>query len=242
MIRLVFALLFTLLAVIFCLPAHFSFQAAIKKNHIDGWTKAWKFVRKFFKGVIFLSGAKVEVRGLENVPKDKPVLYVANHRSYFDVIILQTITPGPVGFVAKKEFKKYPLLNRYMDDIGCLFLDRENPREGLKTISEATDHLKEGLSMALFPEGQRNHGSEMLPFKTGGYRMAEKSERAVVVTAMTGLDDIFENNKPLALRKRHVIIEFAKPVYPHELEKAERKEFYDSIPSKIVDMQKSHQL
>ena len=54
MIRLVFALLFTLLAVIFCLPAHFSFQAAIKKNHIDGWTKAWKFVRKFFKGVIFL--------------------------------------------------------------------------------------------------------------------------------------------------------------------------------------------
>lgn len=242
MIRLIIALIFTLLAVIFCLPAHMSFRAAIKKDHIDGWTKAWKFVRRFFKALIFISGTKVEVRGLEGLPKDKPVLYVANHRSYFDVIILQTITPGPVGFVAKKEFKKYPLLNLYMDDIGCLFLDRNNPREGLKTISEATDHLKDGLSMALFPEGQRNHGSEMLPFKAGGYRMAEKSESAVVVTAMTGMDDIFENNKPLALRRRHVIIEFAQPVYPHEMDKAARKDFYDSIPERIVDMQKNHQV
>ena len=240
MIRFVIAIICTVLAVLFSLPAHAGFKAAIKKDHMTGWTKAWKYVKRFFKTLIFLSGTKVEVRGLENLPKDKPLLYVSNHRSYFDVIILQTITPGPVGFVAKKEFKKYPLLNLYMEDIGCLFLDRENPREGLKTISEATDHLKEGLSMVLFPEGQRNHGTDLLPFKAGGYRMAEKSESGIVVTAMTGMDDIFENNKPIALRKKHVIIEFAKPVYPHELDKTARKEFYDSIPAEIVDMQKSH--
>ena len=242
MIRFIIALLYTILSVLFCLPAHFRLKRSIKKDHMTGWTDAYKLVRRFFKGLIFLSGTKVEVRGLENIPKDKPVLYVANHRSYFDIIILQTITPGPVAFVAKKEFKKFPLLHCYMEDIGCLFLDRDNPREGLKTISEATDQLKEGLSMSLFPEGTRNHGEELLPFKSGGYRMAEKSKNALIVTAMTGLDDIFENNKPIALRKKHVIIEFAPAVYPHELEKAERKEFYDSIPSKIVDMQKNHKL
>ncbi|MBO6166593.1 MAG: 1-acyl-sn-glycerol-3-phosphate acyltransferase [Eubacterium sp.] len=242
MIRLIVALIFTFFAVLFCLPTHLSLKAAIKKNHIEGWTKAWKFVKKFFKALIFLSGTKVEVRGLEHLSEDKPYLYVANHRSYFDVIILQTITPGPVGFVAKKEFKRVPLLHHYMTDIGCLFLDRENPREGLKTISEATDHLKEGLSMSLFPEGRRNHDAELLPFKSGGYRMAEKSESGIVVTAMTGMDDIFENNKPLALRKKHVIIEFAQPVYPHEMDKAARKDFYDSIPERIVDMQKNHQV
>ena len=109
--------------------------------------------------------------------------------------------------------------------------------KGLKTISEATEQMKKGLSMSLFPEGTRNHQPELLPFKPGGYRMAEKSKCAIVVTSMTGFDDIFENNKPLAIRKRHVIIEFAPPVYPHELSKDARKEFYDSIPSKIMEMQ-----
>lgn len=242
MIRFFIALIFTILAVLFSLPIHLYFKGQIKKDNLTGWKKAWKYVRGFFRALIFVSGTKVEVRGLENLPKDEPCFYVGNHRSYFDIIILQTITPGPVGFVAKKEFKKIPLLHLYMQDIGCLFLDRENPREGLKTISEATDHLKEGLSMSLFPEGRRNHEAELLPFKSGGYRMAEKSESGIVVTAMTGMDDIFENNKPLALRKKHVIIEFAQPVYPHEMDKAARKDFYDSIPERIVDMQKNHQV
>ncbi len=237
MLRFIIAITFAILAVIFCIPKHIYLKNQIKKDEMTGWIKSWKFVRKFFKALLFICGTKIEVRGLENIPKDEAVLYVGNHRSYFDIIILHTITPGPVGFIAKKEFKKIPLFHYYMDDIGCLYLDRDNPREGLKTISEATEQMKKGLSMSLFPEGTRNHQPELLPFKPGGYRMAEKSKCAIVVTSMTGFDDIFENNKPLAIRKRHVIIEFAPPVYPHELSKDARKEFYDSIPSKIMEMQ-----
>ena len=242
MIRFFIALIFTILAVLFSLPIHLYFKGQIKKDNLTGWKKAWKYVRGFFRALIFVSGTKVEVRGLENLPKDEPCFYVGNHRSYFDIIILQTITPGPVGFVAKKEFKKIPLLHLYMQDIGCLFLDRENPREGLKTISDATEYMKKGLSISLFPEGTRNHDKELLPFKSGGYRIAEKSSSPLVVTAMSGLDDIFENNKPFGIKKKHVIIEFATPVYPHQMDKAERKEFYDHIPDQITDMMSRHDL
>jgi 1-acyl-sn-glycerol-3-phosphate acyltransferase len=242
MIRFFIAILYTILSVLFSLPAHLAFKAQIKKDNITGWKKAWKYVRRFFKALIFISGTKIEVRGMENLPKDQPVFYVGNHRSYFDIIILQTLTPGPVGFVAKKEFKKFPLLPLYMEDIGCLFLDRDNPREGLKTISDATEYMKKGLSISLFPEGTRNHGTELLPFKSGGYRIAEKSQSPLVVTAMSGLDGILENNKPFGIKKKHVIIEFGSPVYPHQMDKNERKEFYEHIPDQITEMMSKHEL
>jgi 1-acyl-sn-glycerol-3-phosphate acyltransferase len=122
-----------------------------------------------------------------------------------------------------------------MTDIGCLYLDRDNPRQAMRTIAEGTRRLEEGLSLGLFPEGTRNHGKELLPFKEGGYRMAEKSGRPIVLMALTGIDDIFENNHHM-LKKKHVVIEYSEPFYPSKMEKAERKEFYVSIPGRIEEM------
>ena len=240
MIRLIFALLYTILSMVFSLPVHAYWKSLFNKGkEMESWTKAWKYVRGFFKGLLFFAGTKIEVRGVDNIPKDEAVLYVGNHRSYFDIIITQTLAKNPMAFVAKKEFLKYPLLHYYMTDIGCLYLDRENPRQAMKTINEGTKRLEQGLSLGLFPEGTRNHGKELLPFKEGGYRMAEKSGRAIVLMAMTGIDDIFENNHHL-LKSRKVIVEFAPPVYPSKLEKAERKEFYNSIPARITKMLETH--
>lgn len=68
--------------------------------------------------------------------------------------------------------------------------------------------------------------------------MAEKSESAIVVTAMTGMDDILENNKPPRLKKCNVTVEFDTAVYPHEFENKERKEFYKGIPDRLREMLK----
>ncbi len=240
MIRLFFAGLYTLLALIFSLPAHARFSSLYKKGeHMKSWKAAWKYVRGFFKGLIFFAGTDIEIRGSDNIPKDEAVLFIGNHRSYFDIIITQTISKTPMGFMAKKEFLKYPLLNLYMTDIGCLYLDRDNPRAAIKTISEGTKRLEEGLSMGLFPEGTRNHTDKLLPFKEGGYRMAEKSGRPIVLMALTNFDDIFENNHHL-LKKRHVIVEYAAPEYPSKMDKTERKAFYDSIPGRIEAMLNEH--
>ena len=241
MLRLIIAFLWAALAMIFSLPAHWHWKRIAKKDPMKAWRKAHPYVRGFFRKLLFIAGTKIEVRGRENLPAaDQAALFVGNHRSYFDIIILQTLTNGPIGFVAKKEFLSYPLLPLYTADIGSIFLDRENVRESLKTINDGTERMKMGLSLGLFPEGTRNHGDQLLPFKPGGYRMAEKSDSPLIVMALTNVGKIFEENKCHFLRRRHVIIEFDKPVYPSQLSKEERKAFYDGIPARIQEMLDTH--
>ncbi len=241
MIRLILAGLYAVLSVVFMMPVHWYHKAIAKKHPEKAWAKSQKLVRRFFKGLLFIAGTKIEIRGAENLPeKGEAALYVGNHRSYFDIIILQTLVKGPLGFVAKKEFLKVPLFHCYIEDMGSLFLDRENVRAGLETIKEGTERMSKGLSLGLFPEGTRNHKDELLPFKTGGYRMAEKSDSAMVLMALTDFDRIMEKNFCNFLRSRHVIIEFAPPVYPGRMSADERKEFYRSIPDQITAMLKTH--
>ena len=100
-----------------------------------------RIVQGAFKVVIFLSGVKLTVIGEENVPKDQPVLYIGNHRSYFDIVLTYARCPGLTGYVAKKEMLKIPLLSRWMKFLYCLFLDRTDIKAGLKTILTAIDYV-----------------------------------------------------------------------------------------------------
>ncbi|SEG31878.1 1-acyl-sn-glycerol-3-phosphate acyltransferase [Eubacterium ruminantium] len=235
MIKLFLCALWSFLAMVFSCPLHFRFKHLIKKDPMKGWTTAYKYVRGFFKKLIFLTGSKIEVRGLENIPKDGAVLFVGNHRSWFDIIIVQTLTGKPMGFISKKEFENAPLLSPYMKDIGCIYLDRQNPREAIKTINSGIERMKTGLSLGLYPEGTRNHTDTLLPFKEGGYKMAERSNSPIVVVSMVGSDDIFENNKFHFIKKSHVIVDFSKPEYPSEMSIPERRAFYTAIPERISE-------
>ena len=76
-----------------------------------------------------LAGVRITIEGLEQVPKDRAVLYVGNHRSYFDILTGYVTVPGLMGFVAKKEMLRYPLLRTWMKDVNCLFLDRKISRK-----------------------------------------------------------------------------------------------------------------
>ena len=183
-----------------------------------------QMVRNIFEKLLKMAGVTVEVRGYENIPQDRPVLYVGNHRSYFDILVGYTTVPGLMGFVAKKEMEKIPLLSTWMKNLYCLFLDRDNMREGLKTILQAIDYVKNGISICIFPEGTRNNGEElsMLPFRDGALKIAEKTGCAIIPISMNNTADIFEAHFP-RVKKVHVVIEYGKPIYPKELDKETRK-------------------
>ena len=176
-----------------------------------------------FKVMLAMTGVKTTVIGEENIP-DEPVLFVANHRSYFDILLTYARCKNLTGYVSKKEMEKFPILSIWMKRVYCLFLDRENVREGLKTILTAIDYVKQGVSICIFPEGTRNDGEElsMLPFHEGSFKIAEKSGCPIVPISLNNTAAMFENQAP-RIKPVHVIIEYGKPIYPKELDKDTRK-------------------
>lgn len=116
---------------------------------------ALRIVQWAFKVIRFLCGVRTTVIGYENIPKDEPVLYVGNHNSNFDTIIVYSMLPGLTGFVAKKEMEKIPLLHHWMKLLYCLFLDRKNIKEGLKTVLQGIEYIKNGISITHFPGGNQ---------------------------------------------------------------------------------------
>lgn len=175
------------------------------------------------KGIMFLTGSKVTVNGLENIPEET-VLFVGNHRSIFDIVLLISTINRPVGFIGKKELTKTPYLNWLMIIIGSLFLDRTDHRKALKTILEGIELLKSGHSLVIFPEGTRNKVSvEPLPFKQGSLKLAEKANVPVIPFSIKGTDDIFENNKGLSIKASKIRLNFGEPVILSDLSLEDRK-------------------
>lgn len=197
-----------------------------------------RIVRKKLGGILKIAGVKVTVKGLENLPEGQPVLYVGNHRSYFDILVGYVTIPGKLGFVAKKEMERYPVLSSWMVNLNCLFLDRRNLREGMKAILEGIEKVKCGVSIWIFPEGTRNNHEdicELMPFKEGSLKIAEKAGCPVVPVAISGTAEVFEKQFPL-IRPSHVTIEFGQPFIIKELSPEDRKFAGAYTRKRIIEM------
>lgn len=234
MIRLFLIALFLVIFFIISLPICL-IEWILEKTNKKARDKSSKAIINFaFKVCLFFAGVKIDVRGTENIP-DEACLFVGNHNSYFDILVTYTTIPTPVGYIAKKEIKRIPLLNLWMINISCLFLDRENVREGLKTIFKAIEQIKKGTSVFIFPEGTRSKNGEMSPFKEGSMKIALKAECPVVPVAIKNTADIFENHYPLVKSSR-VIVEYGKPIDVASLDKEDQKNLGSYTRCKIKQM------
>ncbi len=227
MIRFIFVVLFLIIFLILGIPV-LGFLWIVKKiNHHIGDLWALRIVQWAFKCILVIAGVDVTVIGEDRVPNE-PVLFIGNHRSYFDILITYSRCKNLTGYVAKKEMLRYPLLRDWMKRLYCLFLDRDNKREGLKTILEAIEYVKSGISICIFPEGTRNKGEELslLRFHAGSFKIAEKSGCPIVPMSMNNTIEVFESHFP-KIKKTHVILEYGEPIYLSEMKPEERKHIYD---------------
>ena len=182
-----------------------------------------RMVQWAFKVILKITGVTTTIIGEEHIP-DEAVLFIGNHRSFFDILLTYSRCKRLTGYVAKKEMEKIPLLSTWMRFVYCLFLDRKNPKEGLKMILQGIEYIKQGISICIFPEGGRNRGEEltMLPFKDGAFKMATKTNCAIVPISLNNTVSIFEKQFP-RMKKVHVVIEYGKPIYPNDLDAESKK-------------------
>lgn len=189
------------------------------------------------KIILFLSGVKLTVIGADNIPKDGGVLFIFNHRSYFDILVIYSSTSKLASFIGKKALKYFPFINVWMMAINCLFIDRDDLKQNMKIILKAIDMVKNGYSIFIAPEGTRNHEKELLPFKDGSFKIAQKSNCPIVTISINNTDNIFENHEPI-IKKGHVILEYGKPFYYSDLSKDDQKrigKYTRDIIQKTID-------
>lgn len=243
MIRFILAVLFIIPFFIISIPLLFAEWIIAKFNRRAADISSLRIIQWICKAIIFLCGVRLTIIGEEHVPKDEAVLYIPNHLSIFDIFITYSRCPGLTGYVSKNSLLKVPIVSHWMKRLYCLFLNRDDIKEGLKTILQGIDNIKNGVSMCIFPEGTRNKTPEqgLLPFKEGSLKMAEKTGCPIIPVAISYADDVFENHFP-KVKPCHVVVQYGEPIRISELDKEQKKFLGAYTRDRIQEMLDTHRL
>lgn len=187
----------------------------------------YAFARGLFGGVIGVSNG-FRVEGLENLPRKGPALVVCNHASLWDPIVLGTVLPRQVFFMAKKEIFRNPLFSTVLRWVGAFKVNRGGADR--EAIQEAIKNLRAGRMVGIFIEGTRNRtSSDFLPPQPGAAMLALRSGAPVVPVALVNT-----KNTLRAFRSK-IIIRVGKPL--EELGSADgpRREQYAEAGALIIE-------
>jgi len=194
---------------------------------------AHAIARKWAQSALAMNGSSIRVSGIENIPENGGVLFVANHQSNFDIPILIGHVPRDKGFIAKLELLKVPSFSRWMKYIGCIFIDRKDPRQSLTAINDAAEKLKAGHSIVIFPEGTRSADGSVGPFRAGGLRLAIKAGVPIVPVTISGSKNIMPKGSSL-IKYAVVDVVVASPLVPGELAGMDTTQITEKVKNIIV--------
>jgi 1-acyl-sn-glycerol-3-phosphate acyltransferase len=199
-------------------------ESAKAQEYLYQTTKKW--ATKMFKN----SGATATIHNLEAIPEGN-FLLVSNHQGNFDIPLLMTYIPRLMGFVAKVELEKVPIISGWMKRMDCVFLDRKNLRQSISMLNSVSKKLKNGQSYALFPEGTRSKSSKMNAFKKGSLRIAVKSGVPILPVTIDGTYRLLEEKGRIV--KGHVHVTIHDPIETSNLTKEEEMALNDRIQALI---------
>jgi len=145
----------------------------------------------FSKGLLRIAGAKLSVSGVENVPKGKPAIYVANHCSHLDIGVLCRVAPVNLHFIGKKELAWIPIVGWYMFIAGHIFIDRRDRRKAVTSLRAAALKIKSGKDVIMFPEGTRSKNGKLAAFKSGAFHLAIDADVNIIPIHIQGTHEIW---------------------------------------------------
>lgn len=150
------------------------------------------------KAILLASGVKVTVQGLKHIDRAATYLFMANHQSMYDILVLFAHLPVQFRWLAKKELFRIPVMGYAMGKVGHISIDRSDRRAAHKSLIDAARKIAEGTSVIIFPEGSRSKDGTLMPYKPGGFHLAVLSGRPIVPVVIWGTGQV--------MRKGHLHI------------------------------------
>lgn len=216
MLGLVFSFLFIQFVFIYKEILYIPFL--FKKNTVLKIKKARFFLRDMSIGLLKILNIKIEINlkddfNLKNLEKNRNIVIISNHQSNFDIPILLSVFKNiDIGFVAKKEMETWPFFSHWMKRGNYVFLDRHNPREGIKSIKKAASIVKSGYPTVIFPEGERSYDGLIKTFKKGSFKLPLDSNSTIIPVSINGTFNIQKKGSPFIKMNKKVKITIGSPI------------------------------
>jgi 1-acyl-sn-glycerol-3-phosphate acyltransferase len=174
--------------------------------------KVFHFSARIWSRLLMLvSGSKVTIIGLDNVPKEGGLIFASNHQGAFDILIHLAYMPRHFRFVAKSDLFKIPFFGWYMSLAGYVPIERDVNASAHRTISSVAEVLSSGDCILIFPEGTRSKTGELGPFKRGSLMAAFSSGADVVPIAISGSYNMMPK-KTFIINSVPITIKIGKPI------------------------------
>lgn len=190
--------------------------------------------RLWARTLLFVSGVKVQVEGLDHINPKEAYVFAANHQSQFDIFTVLGHLPTQFRWLAKKELFRIPVLGAAMKGAGYIPIDRSNRKEAFKSIDMAAARVREGTSIMIFPEGTRSLDGKLQSFKKGGFHLAIKSQRPIVPVSISGAFSILPK-KGFRVRPQLVKVYVGEPVPTAEVSTKDREWLISEIRRRIQE-------
>ncbi len=175
-------------------------------------TRAAQRIRLVTRILLRFAGIQVHVQGLERL-EPGPLVFVANHASYLDALVLVSALPRPFLFVAKKELASVPLLRTFLRKLGYLLVDRNAADQSLSDTGKISQALRSGSSVLVFPEGTFTRAPGLRPFRLGAFKAAAEAGFPISPVAIRGSRLVLPDQTWI-LRRFPVEVVLRPPVHP----------------------------
>jgi len=143
-------------------------------------------MRRWSKDNLWLSRARVEIEGLDNIAQERPQIFVANHSGLHDILSLSAYLPIQFRWIAKKSLFSVPFMGWHMRRSGYIAIDRDNPRSAAKSIIEAAGVIRNGVNAIAFPEGTRSKTGALGNLRSGAFSLALRTNVPLVPISLDG--------------------------------------------------------
>jgi 1-acyl-sn-glycerol-3-phosphate acyltransferase len=193
---------------------------------------AHRVARFWGKFILFISGIKVEVKGVSNVDAARPCVFMANHQGNFDIPVLLGCLPFQFRWLAKAELFRIPIFGRAMRGCGYISIDRFNRSSAFDSIARAAETIRSGVNVMIFPEGTRSLDGKIRPFKKGGFVLTVDAGVPIIPVIIHGTYFIMPKKK-LLVRPGPVLLEILEPVETSGYTRENKDALMEEIRSKI---------
>jgi 1-acyl-sn-glycerol-3-phosphate acyltransferase len=184
-------------------------------------------VTRYLTHILRVAGVKMEVEGLDRLPRDGDICFVANHQGMADIAVVEAAIPMRIGFIAKRELARVPFFGAWMRTLHCVTIERSNPKKARETIERGARNIQGGRPMVLFPEGTRSRSARMAPFRAGSMLLPITAGATIVPLTIDGTYRIVEQHGRVTAGKVRLIVH--DPVDASRFSPRQRRELADEL-------------